>query len=366
MFVYFLHLLHNIIMQNRKRTLPRHTLLASQGRRISSAIVDFALFIIISLAFYVCCFSLIIEPFNKENRISFQSEQINSGLLVEEEGQAKALNSKSSNEEFLSRLSYYYISYMSGTNVKEGLNACRYSDQYNYDVSWFNENILGLKDETVNESLFKYVTSGGAVDKSLIGVVKEGKEVEASSWLQEAYIYAYDSFITIDYVTNMQDSINFLITLEFVLGATMGALITYVFIPLGIKNGKTLGKKINKLSLANYEGYKLKDYQLLLRAVPLLLVLGSLLLPIWSNTFMLLAYILVIFLSSFAFAMASPKKASLHDLVARTIVIDDIGSIIFETPSEEEDYIFKEDGIEQDDNKVIEGDGEEPEISYEK
>ena len=62
--------------------------------------------------------------------------------------------------------------------------------------------------------------------------------------------------------------------------------------------------------------------------------------------------------------MASPKKASLHDFVARTIVIDDKTSIIFENEIEEEAYLLKEDNLEE----VVkeEGDGEEPEISYEK
>ena len=139
----------------------------------------------------------------------------------------------------------------------------------------------------------------------------------------------------------------------------LAGLITYIVIPYFIKNGQTVGKKIFKLGLATYDGYKMNDYQLLLRFVPILVVDLSLLLPFWSTVFSALIIPIVTLLVSFALMMASPKRAALHDFAARTIVIDYESSTIFKNELEEEAYIAKEDGIVPDD-------GEEPELRYEK
>ncbi len=63
--------------------------------------------------------------------------------------------------------------------------------------------------------------------------------------------------------------------------------------------------------------------------------------------------------------MASPYKKSLHDYVASTIVIDVRTSIIFDNEVEEEQYLLKEDNLEEE---VVEPEntGEEPDLKYEK
>ena len=77
--------------------------------------------------------------------------------------------------------------------------------------------------------------------------------------------------------------------------------------------------------------------------------------------------LLTIFLVSFAIAMASPKKTALHDLTARTIVVDLASSILFENEVEEEQYILKEDNLIDDVVDTRDDDeGEEPELRYEK
>ena len=60
--------------------------------------------------------------------------------------------------------------------------------------------------------------------------------------------------------------------------------------------------------------------------------------------------------------MASPKKSSLHDFTARTIVVNQRTSILFNNSAEEEEYIANEDNIEVNHEK----DGEEPGLKYER
>ena len=60
--------------------------------------------------------------------------------------------------------------------------------------------------------------------------------------------------------------------------------------------------------------------------------------------------------------MASPKKSSLHDFTAQTIVVDDKTSIIFDNEAEEEMYLLKEDNMPLSSPE----EGEEPVLKYEK
>ena len=118
------------------------------------------------------------------------------------------------------------------------------------------------------------------------------------------------------------------------------------------------------LGLANSDGYLLDNKRLFMRLLPLVVVDASLLLLIGVNLYIVMSIVLIMFLVSFALAMSSPKKMSLHDITARTIVVDLKNSKLFASVSEEEAYVLKEDNLlweEKSDNE-----GEEPEISYEK
>ena len=141
----------------------------------------------------------------------------------------------------------------------------------------------------------------------------------------------------------------------------------YIVIPIIFKNGQTAGKKIFKLILADSDGYKMRNSQLIMRYMPLGIVVLSLILLAPLNLYIPLTICLIIFLVSFALSMSSPKKMSLHDFTARTIVVDFKTSIIFDNELEEEQYIFKEDNPDLV-NEGIEVDecGEEPELRYEK
>ena len=209
----------------------------------------------------------------------------------------------------------------------------------------------------------------GSYDKTQIGVPKsysEVSELEVKQYLQQATVDAYtNNFLKMDYVIDLYDKSNFIFSLELVLSAVVGAVITYVVFPLIFKQGRTVGKKVFKLALASSDGYIFLNKQLGMRVMPLLVVLLAFLIPIWVDSFVLVVIPLTIFLVSFALAMASPKKSSLHDFTARTIVIDDKASIIFNDEFEEEEFTLREDGLTPEEHREDEN-GEEPEISYEK
>lgn len=107
----------------------------------------------------------------------------------------------------------------------------------------------------------------------------------------------------------------------------------------------------------------MQNRQLAMRVMPVFVVLLALLIPIWTDVVFIFIMFLVMFLVSFALSMSSPKRKSLHDFTAGTIVIDLKGSILFNNELEEEEYILKEDNLFEDKPIVA---GEEPELRYEK
>ena len=294
-------------------------------------------------------------------------------------------------------LTFYYLEYLTGcfAELPEGkttdeLAAPNYKEEIvldngekllpkdYYTIAWYNANILEINDtnsiEGETTSYFKYaLDEEGNIDKSVIGVPKTERfntdkniiekidNTMLATFYAQKYTNAYEHLINQDFYLDVSIPKTFLLSTSFTLAIICGGLINYLIIPLFLKGGATLGKKLFKLGLANYQGYKIKKYQLVLRFIPYLFT-SICVLFVNSSMFVVFSIVSIILLISFATMMASPKRSALHDYIARTIVIDAKGSLIFDNPLEEEKYIIKEDNLPE---KVIMG-GEEPEISYEK
>lgn len=372
-------------MKQRKYTLPRHTNLAKQGSRVGAFLVDFAIFLAFTLALLFGCFQFIVKPALAPYKDELDQEQLNTHLRYKDEnGRIVSLNGSTTVEEYSERIQYYYLSYLTGKVAEPGTGS-RLAEEYikdesgaevkrseYYTVAWYNKNILKISADPDNDenSLFTYVKTDGVYDLTKIGIPKDVSIVpvkEISTHFQLAYLEAYlNDFCELNYVIDLNNKVSFYYSLEFVLSATFGGIITYIVFPLIFKQGRTIGKKVFKLALASKDGYIFKDAQLLMRFMPLFVCLLAFLIPIWKDLALVLLIPLIIFLVSFALAMASPRRASLHDFTAGTIVVDDKTSIIFENEMEEEAYILKEDNLGGEETEKVESEGEEPELRYEK
>ena len=364
MFVSFISLLHNIIMANHKYTLPRHTNLARQASRVGAFLVDIAIGLALTLGFFFGCFRLAFRPITKPCEDLIRKEEINSGLYFENsDGDPQRVSGEEKYDKFLETLEYYYFHYLTGENIKEGLEPCK-EKREGITVAWYNENVLGIS-ESNPDAVFTYVKSGEEADKSQIGVPKEDvSEDVVSKYVQEQYVYALtEDFNYIGYIYKAGSKAMFFHGLAFTLAGFIGFGIAYVLIPWLMKNGQTLGKKVYKIGLATSDGYKFHNVQLLMRFMPFAVCDAVLFLLIQVNLYLVLLVYLIIFLVSFAVAMASPKKMALHDYTARTIVVDLQSSTLFENQIKEEQYLLKEDNILDD---IPEATGEEPELKYEK
>lgn len=352
-------------MRQHKYTLPRHTNLASQGSRTAAFFVDLAIFLGATLAFFFGCFNLAFKPITKPANELINEERINSGLYEKgDDGEAKLISSNNSYEVFIDSLKYYYFNYLPGKDIKEGLEACKSKDE-SYDVAWFNLNVLEIG-APESDKYFVYQKNGEEDDLTKVGVRDEKFSDEViNKFVQGQYVYTIqEHFNHIDYIASEGAKLLFYPTLGFALSAFISGAILYVVVPWILKNGQTVGKKIFKLGLADNEGYKFRNSQLLMRFMPLGVLTLSLIMFAFVHLYVALSILLIIFLVSFALAIASPKKTSLHDLCARTIVVDLKNSILFENSIEEDAYILKEDNINPAQEGI--GDGEEPDISYEK
>lgn len=366
-----------------KYTLPRHTNLAKQGSRIAAFLIDLASFLAVTIAFYAGCFNLIFKSETKPRVDAIHQEEVNSHLRYKDEkGNMKQIASDASFEEYKDILTYYFFNFVKKEGIPEEI-ACKesldvklhiggaYFNKEDINEAWFNQYMLGIdpltdpKDQKDCE--FTYVLDDqGNYDKTKIGIPKQDNSISSkavNTRMQNAYKYAYQSFVNMKYYDQMNNEVSFIYTCELVASSLIALALVYVLVPFILKDGQTFGKKLYKLGLANSDGYKFEEKQLFMRAMPAAVMILALLIPIWTELAVLLIVYVTVFLVSFALAMASPKRASLHDFTARSIVIDKLTSIIFIGPSEEEEYLLKEDNNELE---VIEATGEEPEISYER
>ena len=345
-------------MRQRKYTLPRHTILAKNSSRTSAFFVDLAIALGITLLFVFALFKPLFK--NKVNgyQTLIKNESLASGLYVQNEnsGETERISGSSDYSAFVEALEKFYFEYMP---TKKPESAEKYT------VAWFNESILLVGDETYN--CFEYQKTDGVDDPNLIAVrIADSNDTLVNKLVQGKYVDAImDDFNTLPDIAKAGANYMTISTVQYVASILISGALIYIVVPLIFKNGQTFGKKIFHLGLANSDGYKLSNGRLLMRFLPFLIVDLSMLFLILVNLYVVLLIILIIFLTSFALAMSSPKRMSLHDITGRTIVVDLKDSTLFSTVQEEEKYILKEDNLLWEEDKKDE-DGEEPELKYEK
>jgi len=354
-------------MTQRKYTLPRHTNLAKQGPRTGAMLIDFAIFLAFTLALVFALFKPIFKKQCDHYASIIDKESLNSGLYIKnEKNETTRISGNSDYTVFMDSLEYFYLHYFTGNDIKEGLEPSK--EKKDYDVAWFNEHILeiGLNDDEYN--CFEYAKTGGVEDKSKIGVMIETASlVYVNKLIQGKYVDAImDDLNKTTIMAEAGAKYMTFSSFSYIFSAFFSGIIVYIVVPWIMKNGQTFGKKIYNLGLATSDGYKFKNRRLIMRYVPFAVVDLSLILLIPINIYLVLSIVSTILLVSFALAMSSPKKMSLHDFVAQTLVVNLKESIIFDGPAQEEIYIAKEDGKIIDEIVDTSYEGEEPELKYEK
>lgn len=124
---------------------------------------------------------------------------------------------------------------------------------------------------------------------------------------------------------------------------TLSVLVAFLLleflVPLLMKNGQTLGKKIFNVAVMRYDGVKLTPLLLFVRAVlgkciltTLIPVYGCIL--IFFNASPLLGLVVTVLplLAQVILFLATKNHTPLHDLLAQTVAVDMASQMIFDTP----------------------------------
>ena len=163
---------------------------------------------------------------------------------------------------------------------------------------------------------------------------------------REAYDTAYEAFVSDEEVLY---NYNMIVNLALLIG-TFSILIAVVLlefvVPLLLKNGQTLGKKIFGAALMRTDGVKVSPVQMFIRTI-----LGKFTIEIMIPVYVLvmiylnaigivaLAVLGAILVGQLLSLTMSKTNGLLHDVLAGTVSVDMASQRIFETPEERLEYI---------------------------
>ena len=273
-----------------------------------------------------------------------------SDMLVMEEDEPLIIN----------RLSYFYLSYLTGENVDTNYEASLNKDDYikvdginylpkeYYNVQFFNEKILKIKEQKEGQEFFKYQQTDGHDDESKIAILGEAyieettsggattKKVKGETELVKLLNSIYNDAIKVFYgqaaIKKASHDITQINIILMLISTMPSFLILFVLLPLLDSFGRTLGKRLFSIIVVSDKGYQVKKWQMLLRSVPIFAATIYVCL-INSLYFQFLLPFLLVMISA-GFAIFNPRRRALHDFMAATTAIKaDKSAVIF--PDEE-------------------------------
>lgn len=152
------------------------------------------------------------------------------------------------------------------------------------------------------------------------------------------YTAAYELAQT-PYFADLNQELTRINWLGFVMMYAPVAIIIYYVIPVLVPNGKSIGKLIAKTSVAGVGGVKLKPLQRFLRPLAMTVISMAMIIP--NN---LIGIMVFAALCALDYAASLIKKTDQvgHDLLFKTIVVDDNGLELFATKEEADAYIEEE------------------------
>ena len=359
------------VINREEKTAIENLSIAKPINRIAAAIIDFAFFF--ALAFLLQLGSSFIfarqdMPYGKAYSLQYNhmasstltiNDSVRGYISLEENNYFQR---EDDNFLIINRLSYYYLSYLTGENIKEGYvysldfdkpidNVAR--KDY-YTIKWFNESILGLDASGSDSEFFTYQKNGEEVDYQKVGTLKEeyytvtennGEKtykVEQNEKLYESakkmYKDAYNNFQNQSFIKESTKTMNLINSFILLFSSLLSMIVFYLIIPMLSPFGKTLGKRFFNLTLVNDQGFLTNKLQLLLRTIPLVAAIAFI--SFINSLYISLIFGFVLVLASFSFMMFTKNKQAIHDFIARTIVIKTDDNKLFKNKEEYNDYLI--------------------------
>ena len=247
----------------------------------------------------------------------------------------------------INQLSYFYLSYMTGNNIDTGYEASlnkddtlivdsvSYIQKDYYNVKFFNEKVLLLKEDSVGATYFKYQEVDGNKDESKIAIIDSQYIEEVATngssvkrlvkdntllgFLNDIYQDAIRVFYKQQAILEANKTIDTTNIVLMFIATIPSFLIFYILIPLLNPFGKSIGKYIFHLALVDDKGYLIKKWRILLRSLPIFGV--TIYVCLINSLYYQLIVILLLLLISLGVLVFTPKRKALHDLMSGTTVI---------------------------------------------
>lgn len=140
------------------------------------------------------------------------------------------------------------------------------------------------------------------------------------------YYEAITHFSSQPYFAGLQSQLGMIRYMSFLPSFILSPLIFFFLIPVFVPNGKTIGKLVAKTAVLGSDGYKAKKLSIILRYAWLTIIWETLLIP---NTAIGIMTLMLLLLIDYMALILSKNHQSLHDKVARTIVINSKESVWF-------------------------------------
>ena len=329
--------------------------------RFSSYLVDTLLFFVVAfvLTFFVFNNVFATTEYNK----LMQETLVRSNLYVTNNSNAYVQLTNGTTEQYKDMVEGYYLTFEDRSNKENDKVNYFESDFYKehdgrrkpLTIEEYNQNILMAGEE---DSYFEFQVIDGAIDKTKLAVIKpkyliSNYESQTLTYLHDDYKGSLMSFYTNaykncftdlyndDFYSNARDSMNRMAQYNLGLSCLIPAIIIYFVIPFFNSENKTIGRLIFKLGLSNLDGYKIKSYQVLIRALPSLIL--SILPFFIGDLIVLLSISFGYILISACSAIIVSDNVSIVDFISMTRVVDLKSSKIFknsEDLKEKEEILY--------------------------
>lgn len=192
-----------------------------------------------------------------------------------------------------------------------------YSEEYGIDMDMTAEQINSLSSEQQAELRERYDAMNKAINED------------------EKVVYAYNMFINLSLIIATASIFFGVLVIEFV-------------VPLILKNGQTLGKKIFGIAVMHVDSIKVSGVQLFARAILgkftfEIMIPLAIIMMIFFNLIGIMGSIILfaILIAEIICLVYNKKNMLLHDVIGATVCVDFLSQRIFESREEKEAFIKK-------------------------
>ena len=180
-----------------------------------------------------------------------------------------------------------------------------------------------------------------------IPAIEQMTEEERLIYGEDAINQAYSDYL--DEINNNKEFIRLenLISSLGLLNITISLLFAYLLfeliVPLILKNGQTIGKKVFSIAVMRNDGIKISSMSLFVRTILgkytiETMVPVAMLLMFFTAPIMAIFVILLILLLQVVLLITSKKRAMIHDYLAYTVVVDFQSQMIFDSVKAKQEY----------------------------